>query len=326
VLLGAGLVASRYAEHLLLAGPIRAGGVAVALGLAGAGVVVIGRAVGTTKPARALKQRVFGPPLRPALATDAWIATAAVAVAIGAAAIGPHVAVVFLGVVVAAWSGYLTFHPAAARPAPLVPALAFVLVPAYWLLATIAGPIGLRTGELASVPMSPMAESLIAAVLLLVAWGVAALWPLHRQLPGAIGGSAGALLLVRVGFPLVPAGLDQWRPLVVPVLIFGMWHAAAHGRWPLLAVGGALLGLVAPPGAGIPGAWWLLGTALVVEVAGLRSLGPQVTPALRTISWVSAAWGGLLVVEGSLRGEVAYTALGVAGIAMLISRSPLRAG
>jgi hypothetical protein len=44
-------------------------------------------------------------------------------------------------------------------------------------------------------------------------------------------------------------------------------------------------------------------------------------------AWVSAAWGALLVLEGGLRGEVVYTALGAAGLALLIAvdRHPLAA-
>jgi hypothetical protein len=319
VLIGAGLVAWRNAEQLLLAGLIRAAAAAVGLGLAAVVVALLGRAIGATRPVRSIGRRLFGAPLRPVLADDALKPTAVMAAAIGTAAVGPHVAAVFLGIVVAAWSGYLAFHSAAARPAPVAPVLVLVLVPAYWLLAAIAGPMGLRTAELASVPMSPAAESLIAAVLLLAGWSVAALWPLHRQLPGAIVGSAGALLLVRVAFPLAPGGLDQWRPLLVPVLVVGMWHAAAHGRWPLLAVGGALLGLAAPSGAGIAGACWLLGTALVMEVTGMMSLPSRAMGSVHAAAWITGAWGGLLALEGSLRGEVVYTALGAVGIGLLIA-------
>jgi hypothetical protein len=204
----------------------------------------------------------------------------------------------------------------------VAPALVLVLVPGYWLLATIAGPVGLRIGELPLGPLSPAAESLLAAAMLLSGWTTAGLWPLHRQMPGVLVGVVGALLLVRVALPLTPAGLEQWRPLVVPVLVVGLWHAAAHGRWPLVAVGGAFVGLVSPGQTGWMGAWLLAGAALVLEIAAMAAKSLPRARAAELVAWLSATWGGLLVLEAGLRGEVVYTAVGTVGLALLIL--PLR--
>jgi hypothetical protein len=317
IALGAALVLRMTAGQLVAAGLVRATSAAVVLGLVGAGLVRLGRLVASIRPVRVAGRRLFGAPIRPGLPPgDVWRSLAVIAAGAVAAAAGPHVAVVFAGVVVAACAGYLAIHLRAPRPLPVAPALTLTLAPACWLVATIAGPIGLGTGQLAAVPMSPAAESLVAGALLLAGWSAAGLWPLHRQLPGAIVGVVGAVMLARVALPLAPGGMDQWRPLVVPVLVVGMWHAAAHGRWPLLAAGGGLLGIVSPAGAGVVGGWYLLGTALVLEVGRIFAMPRRFARVVEVAGWISAAWGGVLVLEGALRGEVVYTAVGAAGIAV----------
>jgi hypothetical protein len=234
-------------------------------------------------------------------------------------ALGSHVLPVFVGVVVASWSGYLLARPVSGWRLPVAPALVLVLVPAYWLLATIAGPVGLWTRELHVVPLSPAAESILAAAMLLASWSTAGLWPLHRQLPGALVGVVGALLLIHIAVPLAPGGLAQWRPLIVPVLIVGLWHAAAYSRWPLVAVGSAVLGIVSPVRAGVIGAWWLLGAALVSEVAAMAPMSLTRVRVAQVVAWVSAAWGGLLVLEAGLGGEVVYTAMASVGLALIVA-------
>jgi hypothetical protein len=318
--LGVILVARLCAGFLLAAGPLRVMSASVALGLAGAVLLVLGRTVASTGPCRALGRGLFSAPLRPVWSRHGQAGRLAAAMlgGVAAAALGPHVAAVFLGMVVTAWCGYFLFHSRGGRPAPVTPLLTLLLVPAYWLLATIAGPEGLSIGGLSRVPLSPAAESLVAPVLLLVGWSVAGLWPLHRQLPGALVGPLGALLLVRVALPLAPDGLEYWRPLAVPLLIAGIWHAAALARWPLLAAGAGLLGIagLSPAGAG-----WLLGSALVLEVCSVASLPAGTLRLAQAAAWIAGAWGGLLVLEGGLRGEVVYTALGAVGVALLIASS-----
>jgi hypothetical protein len=152
-----------------------------------------------------------------------------------------------------------------------------------------------------------------------VGWSVAGLWPLHRQVPGALVGPLGALLLVRIALPLAPDGLEYWRPLAVPVLIAGIWHAAAAARWPLLAAGAGSLGVAGLTPAGATGAGWLLGSAFVLELCSMLSPPVGTIRLAQVAAWVSVAWGGLLVLEGGLRGEVVYTALGAAGLALLIA-------
>jgi len=216
------------------------------------------------------------------------------------------------------WSAYFLFHPRGSRPPPVTPSLTLLLVPVYWLLSTIAGPEGLSLATLPLVPLSPAAESLVAPALLLAGWSVAGLWPLHRQVPGALTVPLGALLIVRVALPLAPDGLEYWRPLAVPLVIAGIWHAAAVARWPLLAAGTGFLGLAGLTPVGAMGAAWLLGSALVLELCSMLRLPAIADRLARAATWIAGAWGGLLVLEGGLRGEVVYTALGAIGLALLI--------
>jgi hypothetical protein len=324
IVVGLVLVGRLCAELLIAGGVIRVVASAVALGCAGSVLIVGGRAIASSRPAATLGRRIFGEPLRPHIPADRkerWLAGATAAGAVAVAA-GPHLAVVFLGAILAAWSGFFLSRPRGSHPAPLAPALVLVLVPTYWLLATIAGPIGLGVGALRFIPLSPAAESLVAPALLLAGWGIAGLWPLHRQMPGALLGPIGALLLLRIGHPLVPGGLEQWQPLAIPVLAVGIWHAAARNRWPLLAMGAGLLGTVELVPVGAAGAAWLVGAGFLLEISAMRPpSGAGVTGAITALAWIASAWGGLLVLEGGLRSEVVYTAFGAAGLALIVAAS-----
>ncbi len=239
----------------------------------------------------------------------------------GLAALGNHVALVFAGVVLAAWSGWLLQREAQRlTPLPLAPALSLLLVPAYRLLSTIAGPEGLALSALPVIPLSPAAERLLAPPLLLVAWALGGLWPLHRQLPGALTAPAGALLIYRVGAAAMPEGLAYWRGAVFPLLVIGIWHAALARRLELVAVGGGLLGLASLDRNGIAGAGWLLATAAGMEVLRRTRVGGALA---RGALIAMAGWGGVEATTGGLRAEVVYTVLAAAGAGVaMMARAP----
>lgn len=249
---------------------------------------------------------------------------AAVGLMLGAlaAGFGPHVGLVVLGVIVAACAGHLLERAAGGPRLPLAPAATILLLPAWWLMATIAGPEGLGLRTLGAVPFSPAAERLLAIPLLVAAWAVAGLWPLHRQLPGALVAPVGAFLLARVALPAVPDGLEHWRPLAMPLVVVGIWHAALSGRLPRVAVGVAWIGLLAPGPLGLVGAAFLLASGLAVELLERTSAlrAGRFAPAAQAIPLVAFGWGALLAVGAGLRGEVVYTALAVGGLVALCGR------
>ncbi|MGH7527278.1 MAG: hypothetical protein ACREMX_11300 [Gemmatimonadales bacterium] len=317
---------------LAVAGPFRAVATGLGLGVAAVALASIGRWLRLGAAVRWLDRQLLGRPVAPSRVlteTTARRRTAFAGLA-GALAVaaGAHVAVVFLGAVVAAWAGYFALRAAGiARVAPVLPAVVFLLIPTYWLLATIAGPVGLSLSSLPMLPLSPAAELLLAAMLLAVCWAFAGLWPLHGQTPGVLLAPVGVLLLARVGLPALPAGMEHWRALAMPVLLLGIWHAALveRGRSPLLAVGGALLGLVTLTPEGRVGAAWLLGAALGLQLVDPHSGDDRsLLRVVRRAGWVAAGWGGLHALEGGFRTEVVYTVLAVAGAAHAITASEAR--
>ncbi len=239
-----------------------------------------------------------------------------------AAAAGPHLAVVFLGAIAAGWAGHLLQRARGGSSVAVSPALTLLLLPAWWLMAAIAGPEGLSVSALGALPVSPAAERLIAPCLLVAGWALAGLWPLHRQLRGALTAPAGALLVGRVALSVVPDGLDHWRPLAMPIVVAGIWHAALTGRRPLLAVGLAWVGLLAPGGDGLLGASVLLIIAVVLELGGsAEGHDRRMDLGLRLAIGVAAGYGSLAVVQAALRGEVVYTALAAGGLIAAIGRA-----
>jgi hypothetical protein len=263
--------------------------------VAGAGLAlhVIGRWI------RFPKDRSAGP--------TPWRRSVALGLAVGAIAtgLGPHLGVVALGAILAAWSSHAMSRDKGGSRLPFAPLLTLPLVGAWWLMATIAGPEGLGIAALPLVPLSWAAEGLLAPILLGATWAMTGLWPLHRQMRGALAAPVAAVLLVRVAAPAMPDGLEHWRPLAIPLVLLGIWHAALSGRWSSVAVGLAWIGLMGGSSAGRAGAALLLGASVLVE---LRPRAPRVA------AGVLAGMGGLLAVEAGLRVEVVYTVLAAAAV------------
>jgi hypothetical protein len=299
----AGVLAVAWGGRVLAA-DVRPGPFAAAvliIAAAGALLWFVGRRVHFPGPGDPIRQIPRGP------------ATGLVIGALVAAA-GRHLVAVFLGVMVTGWSGWRLARAAGGSRVPVAPVLTLVLVPACWLMATIAGPEGLRMATLGELPISPAAELAIAPALLLAGWAVSGLWPLHRQEPGPFSAVVGVLLVVRVAIPTVPDGLEHWRALALPVIVLGLWHAALSGRWSSVAVALAWVGVIAPGRAGPAGAGLLLAGGLILD------LGPRLRPGrpgrtlARAAGGLALSWGALLAVESGLRAEVVYTVLAVGGL------------
>ena len=314
--LGALLLAPVIVPFLRAGGPLAALACALALWTAGAAMVILARA-----SARSITRRLASPPLTPDFRSTAGprhIDLIAIA-GIVATLAGPHVVVVLGGVLVATWAAWLASHRPGARPLPVAPTLTLVLIPAGWLLATIAGPVGLGIAALPQVPLSPAAELLLAPALLLAAWATAGLWPLQRQLPGALVAPAGALLLARIAHPLVSDGLEYWRPLTVPLLVLGLWHAASWSRWPLVIAGAAILAVAGGTPVPTGGCAALLAISIALELRSAMDLAPPRTILVRAASWPPATIAGVMVLEEVLRGEVVYSTLGILVLALIVA-------
>jgi hypothetical protein len=177
--------------------------------------------------------------------------------------------------------------------------------------------VGLRIAQLPQIPLSPAAELWLAPALLLAGWAAAGLWPLQRQLPGALLAPAGAFLLARVAHALVAEGLEYWRPLAVPLLILGLWNAAAWSRWPLVLAGTSVLAVAGGTPVALTSWVALLAAGLALELLEAAQLSPRAAIPVRGALWVVVTWSGVGVLEALLRGEVVYTTVGVVVLALI---------
>ncbi len=227
----------------------------------------------------------------------------------------PHTGLAIVGLVMAAIGGELTFRRAR-RGVPVLPLVTLTLLPAWWLLHAVAGPVGLRIATLDQVPLSPAAARLVALPLGLVAWAWTGLWPLHGVVRPVLLAPLGAALWLRVAGPVAAEGLAHWQPLFVALAAAGLWQAAADGRLASVFVALAFVALASlgPPSA--PAAGLLLGAALAFKLpkpgSGLPLLAFELA---RRLGFVGSAAGAGLAFAAGLRAEVVFTVLAAAGLA-----------
>jgi hypothetical protein len=278
------------------------------------GAVLLGAAALRSRTGRSGPQSPSAPePARPA---PAGYPVLGIALGTSLAALGPHLVLVFCGAILTAWSAWRLSPPTPGQTIPAGPALTLLLLPTYWLLGTIAGPVGLAMPSLSDVPLSPAAERLFSAALLLVAWGMSGLPPFHRRMAGAFSAPAAAILLARVGMDAAPEGLGYWRTIVFPVLVAALWYAALRKRPELVAAAGGFLGLLSLDPDGLVGGYLLLAAAILLEV-GSRTGEDRWW--IRAPLVFLAALGGIEALTGTLRVEVVYSVLAVigAGVALV---------
>jgi hypothetical protein len=240
---------------------------------------------------------------------DALVLAALVLAGLAAAWAGRHVAVVFGGALLAVAAAERYRRRLGAPVSGLVVSLAFglALAVAYWLLATIAGPVGLSLDRLGEVPLSAAAETAVAVPIAFAVWLSFALWPIHNLAPSLVGTLAGAAVWLRVGAPAVPHGLAHWQPLLAPLAVIGIWHGAVARRPHTTLRGLALLALasLAPESA--------RGALLLLAAAGALRLNSRLG---RAFALVAAGLGALFALEAGLRAQVVYTVLAAAGLAL----------
>jgi hypothetical protein len=267
------------------------------------------------------------PDFRPAgspVAGRAWLIGYAAGML--AAAIGPHLGLVFAGVALAVWCDWGLRGDTVRAGPPAEPALTtLLLLGCYWFLATIAGSEGLWVSAIPLLPLSPAAGQVVALPLLILVWLVARLWPLPARGLDGLTAPLAVALLVRVGVPAGVGGLEHWQPLVFPAAVVGIYAAAIARDGPMLARAGAVLGLVSLDPPAILGSAVLLMVGLALEWLGRAggNLGGRGRVVVRAAIAAGAAWGGLAVASGGLRSEVVYTVLAAGGVALpFILRPP----
>jgi hypothetical protein len=223
---------------------------------------------------------------------------------------------VFVGCLLAAIGGWLISRSSASRHLPVAPMVVLLLLlPAWRLMATIAGPEGFSIGSLPDLPWSPAAERLLAPVLLVAAWVMSGLWPWHRQEPAALTAPVAALLVTRVAIPAVPDGLDHWRALAFPVVLLGLWHGVVTRRRAESVVGLAWVGLITATPVGQAGGALLLLAGLALELAErLPARVKRAAPVVRAVATLGLGTGALLAIEGGLRTEVVYSVVAAAAL------------
>jgi hypothetical protein len=247
-----------------------------------------------------------------------------IALGTGLTALGPHLSLVFCGAILSAWSAWRLAPPLPRRVIPLGPALTLLLLPTYWLLDTIAGPVGLAMPSLPDVPLSPAAERLLSAALLVVVWGMSGLPPFHRVMAGALSAPAAALLLVRVGMGPVAEGLEYWRTIAFPILVAALWVAAFRQRLDLVALAGGFLGMLSLDPDGVIGGYLLLAAAILREVG---SRAGEDRGWIRVVPVILTACGGIEALTGTLRVEVVYSVLALIGVGVaLATAAPISRG
>lgn len=237
----------------------------------------------------------------------------------GLAVLVPHLATVLGGTTVALGALATARGRDGRRPWILLPAALLSFLALVWSVR-LAGPLGGWLPTLVDGPFSPRAALLLGAMISAAAWMAAAAWPLH----GAAVPRAAALLVIPLvavyGGLLIPDGLRHWQPLLAPLTLLGMMHAAAAARLDRLLLQGGLLGLWTATAPGAMGGGVLVACAVVV--AGRRTPLPG---ALRVLALVPAA-GGVLVLRGHLHTEVVYGLVAAAVAALAIGRTMVAAG
>ncbi len=230
-------------------------------------------------------------------------------------AVAPSAALVMGGMVLAAIGAELTLLPSG-RHVPMLFLITLALLPALWLLYTVAGPIGLATATLGEVPLSPAASRLLALPLGLVAWAWMGLWPLHGVVRSVLVAPLGAALWLRVGLPVSSEGLAHWQPLFAALAVVGLWHAAGTGRLPSAFVALALLALASlgPYSSAAAGLLLAAALGLSLPVASTPRARVAINLVRRLALGVSAGGAGLAFATG-LRAEVVLTVLSAAGLA-----------
>lgn len=191
-----------------------------------------------------------------------------------------------------------------------------LLLPALWLVLTVAGPGKASLQGLRDAPFSPAAEILLAALILPATLVLAGTFPFGPLARGPRFAPLGALLLLVVVLPLSGHGLEHWRSPYAGWLMLGALVAAWGAHWPGFL---ACAGLFAIACGGGSSSW--AGTCLTV-IASLLSLAPTMPEVVVRLTLLAAAGCGIAALGATLSVEVVYSAVMVLATVIGILRTP----
>lgn len=205
----------------------------------------------------------------------------------------------------------------------VLPLLPIVLVPVLLVeahyLRVIAGPVGLGTGTLADVPISPAAAAMLAPPFLIAAFVAASPVLLRRWLPAGLTALGGIALMVRLVHPLFGDALAGWETLFVPLGIVMLWCSALSDDWRGFAGMAAwTVALVVEPGGAVA-AWLLALTAALVVL-------PWPLYPVRLAGGLAAGAGLSLGLPALLMHQVTYALLAALALVMLVAGRSHRPG
>lgn len=318
------LAASGFVLWRLRALVVASGALRSALTLAGgaAALALLGIVLRRVRPS----SRPIGPVLDWAVLRERpAISAAFVAGALGVV-VGPHAGLVFIGLMVAAGADYLARRIRGHAAFPWLPVATLGLLPIWWLLATIAGPVGLGVASLGDVPLSPRAEILLALPLALVVWSCLGLWPAHRLFLGGLLAPLGIALWLRVARPALAEGLHHWQPLLMPLGVLGVWGAAMIGRSSAALNALAFVALASATSGSSAAALLLMAAALALAARRAPAAPASAWRLADRLAWTVAVLALPLLLEAGFRGQVTYTlaAAGGAAVAVWLGLGPGR--
>ncbi|MEP6474705.1 MAG: hypothetical protein ABJC74_13360, partial [Gemmatimonadota bacterium] len=195
--------------------------VSVTLTLAGVGVFRVGRLVGVRGWIVAADGWLAGSrqqgsmPAEPGPVWQRYGFAAAIVVGLI-----PTVTTLVIGTIVAATLLYLQARRSneVAR-LPLLVIGTLCLIPAGWLLLTVAGSVAPTLGSLPDAPLSPAAELWIAPWLLVAGWVLLGQWPIQWLVPRPLLAMLGGIALLGIGAFGIPLGMQAFQPWLAPVLV-----------------------------------------------------------------------------------------------------------
>jgi hypothetical protein len=239
--------------------------------------------------------------------------------------ITPSVRAFALATVVAGTVGHVLMRRlGGGSPIPVTALASLFILPVHQAISTIVGDTAPIIAQLANGPVSLAAEYRIVLGLAVTAWGMAGLWPFHGLAFPLVAPLSG-ILLIRLGAHALPAGLEHWAPAFMPLALLSLWHVVASNlddsarprRLIEMAVALAFLGAFSGE-QGVPGAYWLLGSAALVPWLYFVLQRGMSKSAVGGLLWFPLVWGALLVITGGLAAQVTYTVLAAGGIAAAI--------